>query len=338
MNAHFYQYTAEILQHFDASDKHSLKKLVESLQVSPKTENFWIDYTQYPTIDELELFVEELQLNRFILEDIPDTYSRSKLEDFEKFLYFKINLPKVDQSSIIVSDRKCAFIIGKNYLFSLQEKPSKIFEPIQNRLNNKVGRIRQKSIDYLLVVLLDTIIDEYMDFMDYIAEEVDQLDNLILSQTTVSTKSRELLRKIETLNRKLIHLRKAIVPMRDICNQIQQLQSPLIKRENRSQFSRLQDSIKWIIEEIDGHKQVLDGLTNICFSINDQKMNEIMKVLTMVSVIFIPITFIVGVYGMNFQYMPELNQKYGYFVVWLVIISVAGGMTYYFRKKGWFKN
>lgn len=235
-------------------------------------------------------------------------------------------------------EEKLSFILGENYVVSIQERSSDHFPDIRNRLENNVGKVRAKGADFLLFKLLDAIVENYFETLENIVKEVERLDQLILTQKMADSNLRTYLKMIEFQKRRLVQLRKIVSPLKEVGSQIQHLKITIITKESRSYYSKINESCTWLLEEIDANKQILEGLTNLCYSINDQKMNQIIKLLTLVSTIFIPLTFIVGVYGMNFRNMPELEMKNAYWVVWGIMILLAIGMLYYFQRKGWFRK
>lgn len=298
----------------------------------------WLNYHKTTDTDNISKLFESLQIERFLLEDIQSDFSRAKIEEFDNYLFFKIKsvLPQKNKPQLV--EEKLSFILGENYVVSIQERSSDHFPDIRNRLENNVGKVRAKGADFLLFKLLDAIVENYFETLENIVKEVERLDQLILTQKMADSNLRTYLKMIEFQKRRLVQLRKIVSPLKEVGSQIQHLKITIITKESRSYYSKINESCTWLLEEIDANKQILEGLTNLCYSINDQKMNQIIKLLTLVSTIFIPLTFIVGVYGMNFRNMPELEMKNAYWVVWGIMILLAIGMLYYFQRKGWFRK
>lgn len=296
----------------------------------------WLNIHNISDKTEISQLIENLHLDKFLIDEIQNNFSRAKLEEFDDYLYFKIKsiLPKKHNKKL--TEDKLSFILGKNYLISFQEHESGHFPIVRNYIENKIGRIRQKGSDYLLYKLLDAIVENYFETLESIVSEVERLDELIMMKKINSRNIKEYLRLIEVQKRLLIQLRKIVYPLKDVGFQMRTVKTELLQKENRVYFSKVNESCMMILEEIDVSKQILDGLTNLCYSINDQNMNEIMKVLTLVSTIFIPLTFISGLYGMNFKYMPELEWRYGYWAVLTLMVVIVSSMFYYYKKKGWF--
>ena len=195
---------------------------------------------------------------------------------------------------------------------------------------NDRGRIRQKSSDYLLYRLLSCLIDNYFDILYSINKEVNSIEKDINND-----RSKFDFNQIEQQKRKLLELKKLVTPFKNILTHLENMNTNLIESDNRRFFHELYDNIVDILDEIDDTKQILDGLSNLYYSIQGQKMNQIMKLLTIISSIFIPLTFLAGIYGMNFEYLPELKWKWGYFIFWGVIITIATSLIIFFKKKDW---
>jgi len=223
--------------------------------------------------------------------------------------------------------------LGKSFLLSFQDHQGQHFGDVRERIEKSKGKIRSQKSDFLLFRLLDALIDEIFVKTENVSDEIDLLDAGIHS----NMKS-ELLRGIETQKRELIELRKLIQPLKDLLAGLENMDHDLIDPANKHYFKNLRNSCTSLLEDIDAHKQILESLSNLYYAAQGQRMNEIMKVLTVVSSIFIPLTFIVGVYGMNFKYMPELEYPYGYYTVVGVMIILGIAMFAYFIKRGWLKR
>jgi magnesium transporter len=181
--------------------------------------------------------------------------------------------------------------------------------------------------------MLDAITDNYFEVLEEIVESIERIEKRLIRDAKSDT-----LKSIEIQKRKLIELRKIVFPLKDITNQLEKMNSPFLEEENRYYFSELKDNCLTVLEEIDANKQILEGLANLYYAVQGQRMNEIMKLLTVVSAIFIPLTFIAGIYGMNFENIPELKLKNGYFIAWGVMIMIAVVLLIYFKRRGWLKR
>lgn len=295
--------------------------------------NHWLNFHSLDYADEIEMLCNSLSIDRTTYEDIYTNYKRARLEEYDNYLYIKIKsaLPRVNSSRL--EEENISFIVSTKYLISFQEKSSDHFPEVRDRIELKKGKIRTAGTDFLLFRMLEAIIDNYFEVLEDIVASIERLERVLVLRIESDT-----LKKIEHEKRKLIELRKIVFPLKEVTTQLIRIQTPFLKKESRSYFTKLNDNCLTILEEIDANKQIMEGMNNLYYAVQGQKMNQIMKVLTIVSTIFIPLTFIVGVYGMNFINMPELEMKNGYFITWGVMIFIAIMLLWYFFKKGWLKR
>ena len=281
----------------------------------------WLNFHSLSDRVSIERICYKHGIDKISVSEVFSKVKDPKLEEYNDYIFF--SLQNNDSSKI-------TFIVGDEFLFTFQEKRSEIFSDVRDRISNKIGKIRDKKIDYLLFRMLHCIIDHYYKSMDVISKEVSTLETELNYEKVESTS----LKKIETLKRKLLETKKRIFPIKDIVAQIEKLDS-FVEPENMKYFGELKYNCSDIIEDINDNKQILDGLVNLYYAIQGQKMNEIMKVLTIISTIFIPLTFIAGLYGMNFKFMPELESKWGYPGVLVVMVIVVLFLVRWFKKKNW---
>ncbi|MCO5258794.1 MAG: magnesium/cobalt transporter CorA [Crocinitomicaceae bacterium] len=328
------------IYHFN-TDEISKKKFISSEFVSdfsfsdlPEDKITWINFYIMDDFNPIKDFCKKAKYDALVYQNIYDHDNRPQFEDYGEYLFFSIKstIPSSIKANQLFKD-ELSFVLGRNYIISFQAKPSDNFGVIRNRIENKKGIIREKSADFLLYKLLDAIIDNYYTVLDYNTTILEELDELITKNSDP-----KILSRIEIQKRKLIELRRISLPLKEITTTIESNRSSLFSNHTKHYFSDLKQSCTNIIEEIESNKNALDGLTNLYYAVQGQRMNEIMKMLTIVSTIFIPLTFIAGVYGMNFHYMPELNIKYGYFITLGVMVIIAVALLFYFRKKGWLKR
>lgn len=276
-----------------------------------------------------------LNVDNFMLSDILNTTKRTKLEEYQDTLFFNIKslLPEEDSNNINVE--QISFLLKNGILVSFQEKRSDFFAHIRERLRTHSGIVRDKKADYLLYLLLDAVME---NFYITIENEEDKVEDLInLSKTSTNP---QILEQIEKHRDNYNFLKRSIIPLRDSLYSIKSMKDDnvfnAIERDNYSFFERLHQKSLELLEQIEYDLTTLDSASNFYFSSQNHKMNEVMKTLTVVSVFFMPLTFIVGVYGMNFDNMPELHWKYGYFFIIGIMILMFFGMAYYFKKKNWY--
>lgn len=294
----------------------------------------WLNFHNKHDRNSIDKLCENLGLERLTVEDIYTDNRRPKLEEYPNYMYFSVRsaLP-IEDSNVVLRQEQISFILGKNYLISFQERSSDHFTEVRDRIEKKRGKIRLKGPDFLLFRMLDAIVDNYFEVLEDISDKIE-----ILEMRMIRMHQTETLKQIEFQKRRLIELRKIVQPLREVTFQLEKVQSPFLDPSNHHYFADLKDNCLAVLEEIDANKQILEGMTNIYYAAQGQRMNEIMRVLTVVSSIFIPLTFIVGVYGMNFKYMPELEYPYGYYTVVSIMFVIAIGLLFFFLKRGWLKR
>jgi magnesium transporter len=294
----------------------------------------WLNFHDLKDRDSVSRLCQNLAIDPLTIEDIFTEKRRPKLEEYKNYMFFSVRsaLPNKEDTSILHQEQ-ISFVLGMNYLVSFQEKSSMHFGDVRDRIEKKRGKIRSKGADFLLFRMLDAILDNYFEVLESSTLSIEALEHRIQH-----SKTSNVLKVIETEKRKLIELRKIVLPLKDVTFQLDKLDNPFLDASNQHHFSELKENCYEVLEEIDANKQILDGMANLYYAVQGQRMNEIMKILTIVSSIFIPLTFIVGVYGMNFKFMPELNYEYGYYTVVGVLFVIAFSLLYYFYKKGWLKK
>ncbi|MCE3296969.1 MAG: magnesium and cobalt transport protein CorA [Crocinitomicaceae bacterium] len=335
LSCQLYDYNNDEYKLTRNSPKHYADNFVkEKLLDSHDDKNHWLNYHDLSDRESVEKLCEQLGIDKLTVEDIYSDLKRPKLEEYTNYVFFSVSsaLTK-DAYSASLKKEKISFIIGKDFLVSFQAKSSDHFTDVRDRIEKRRGKIRMKGPDFLLFRMLEAITDNYFEVLDDIVENIEKIEHKI----TINPNS-ELLRRIEIEKRKLIELRKVVFPLKEITSQLDKSESSFIQKENHYYFSNLKDNCLTVLEEIDANKQILEGMANLYYAVQGQKMNQIMKVLTIMSSIFIPLTFIVGVYGMNFEYMPELNSPYGYPAVMAFMALVSIILLLYFKKRGWFKK
>jgi magnesium transporter len=321
-------------------DDHNLAEC-EDFNVSDLKDNIDIKKTNWLNIHGLNdlIFLKSIsdyfEIDNFLLADILNTTRRTKIEEQHDVLFFNIKslLPSEDSENI--SSEQISFLIKEGVLVSFQEKRSDFFTHIRERIRTHSGIVRTKKADYLLYILLDAIME---NFYITIEHEEDKIEELI--DQTKNSADPVILEKIEKLRDNFNFLKRSIIPLRDSLYDIKSIKDDnvfnVIEEENFTFFSRLHQKSLELLEQIESDMGSLHSASDYYFSAQTHKMNEIMKTLTIVSAIFIPLTFIVGVYGMNFDHMPELRYKYGYYTVVAGMVLIVLGMIYYFKRRRWF--
>jgi magnesium transporter len=295
----------------------------------------WLNVHGLNNIEVIKSVGDYLKVDNFMLGDILNTSKRTKLDEYHDVLFFNIKSLLPVENSDNINVEQISFLLKNGILVSFQEKRSDFFTHIRERIRTHSGIVREKKADYLLYLLLDAVME---NFYITIENEEDRVEELInISKTSTSP---EILEQIEKHRDNFNFLKRSIIPLRDSLYSIKSMKDDnvfnSIELENYSFFDRLHQKCLELLEQIEYDSASLDSASNFYFSTQNHKLNEVMKTLTVVSVFFMPLTFIVGVYGMNFDNMPELHWEYGYFIILGFMLLLLLGMIYYFKKKKWY--
>jgi magnesium transporter len=269
-------------------------------------------------------------LHALVLEDIVNTGQRPRMEEYDEYLYFVLKMMRYDHETDAVYSEQLSMVLGSTFLLTFQEQPGDVFEPVRERIRKHKGRIRKVGIDYLAYALLDTVVDNYLLIIERLGERIEDIENEILENPTQLT-----LTRINNFKREMNYLRKTIRPSREFILQLSRLDSELVHESTVPFLRDLLDLSNQAVEVIDTYRDMLSDHLNIYDSRINNRLNEIMKVLTIFSAIFIPLTFIAGIYGTNFDNVPELHFRYSYFVMLGVMILVTLFMLRFFRRRKW---
>lgn len=301
-----------------------LRELIKSPAVT------WVNFTGLHDTELLDRMREIFNIHPLYLEDIANPGTRPKLELDEDNLFVVVKMMTLDNSRKEIDIEQVSFVLGAGYLVSFQEKEGDLFDPIRERLKNVNGRLRQRAADYLLFALMDVIVDNYFLALEHVGERISDLEDQIFEAPC-----REHLQAVHAIKRDLTFVRKAVRPLREIVGSMIRDELELIEESTEPYLRDLYDHIIQVIEISDAYREMTAGLQDAYLSSISNKTNEVMKVLTIIATMFIPLTFLAGVYGMNFEHMPELKWPWSYAVFWLVILVVSGLMIWYFKRKKW---
>lgn len=271
-----------------------------------------------------------LAIHPLLLEDVLNTGQRPKMEDFGEVIFLVVKMLQYDETAQIVTAEQLSLVVGPSFVVTFQEQPGDVFEPVRERIRKSNSRIRASGSDYLAYALLDTVVDNYIYIVERLGEQIEDLEEEVLDNPEPTVIS-----EINTFRREIGFLRKSVRPARDAVSQLAKLDSELIHAETLPFLRDLQDLASQAVEAIETYREMLSDQLNIYNSLVSNRMNDIMKVLTIFAAIFIPLTFIAGIYGTNFEYLPELQYRYSYFVFWGVMITVACVMLLFFKRKKW---
>ena len=295
-----------------------------------KPTNTWINIEGIHDVRVLERLGECYGFHTLILEDILNTDQRPKMEDHGEYIYVVLKMLNSDKNNSVVIEQ-ISLLLGKNFVISLQEGlEGDVFNPVRERIRSGKGRIRKMGSDYLAYALLDSIVDNYFIVLEKLGEKIE-----VLEEELITNPKRETLHAIHNLKREMIFLRKSVWPLREVISGLERGESSLISKSTQIFLRDLYDHTIQVIDTVEAFRDMLSGMLDIYLSSVSNKMNEVMKVLTIIATIFIPLTFIAGVYGMNFRNMPEIEWQWGYPLSLLIMGGVAVIMLVFFRKKRW---
>ena len=269
-------------------------------------------------------------LHPLILEDILTTSQRPKMEDLGDMLYIVVRMLEYDEAKGEIGTDQLSLILGSNFVISFQEQEGDMFDPVRERIRRNKGRIRKLGPDYLAYALLDAVVDHYFTVLEKLGERIETLE-----EELVDDPRKETMHAIHGLKREMIYLRKSVWPLREVVAGLERAESGLIQKSTNIFFRDVYDHTIQVIDNIETYRDMLSGMVETYLSSISNRMNEVMKVLTIISTIFIPLTFIVGVYGMNFDVMPELRWPWGYYLIWGIMLGLGGAMVAFFRRKKW---
>ncbi|MFH1846692.1 MAG: magnesium/cobalt transporter CorA [Candidatus Omnitrophota bacterium] len=296
----------------------------------------WINIDGAHDIDIIERLGKIFDFHPLMLEDIVNTGQRPKSEEYGKYIFVALKMLYANNGFKDIIFEQVSLVLGRNLVITVQEREGDVFEPVRNRIRQAKGRIRKLGADYLSHSLLDAVVDNYFSILENFGEKVEEIENIVAVNPVPET-----LKMIHKMKREAILLRKSVWPLREIIHSLQREESELVRKDTIIYYRDLYDHTIQVIDTIEVFRDMLSGMLDIYLSSLSNKMNETMKVLTIFAVIFIPLTFIAGIYGMNFNpqvsvlNMPELNWKYGYISVLGFMAVVAAGMLIYFKKKKW---
>ncbi|KDR93919.1 magnesium transporter [Peptoclostridium litorale DSM 5388] len=291
----------------------------------------WINVTGLSDVNTIGDIGKNLGMHPLILEDILNTSHRAKIDDSDEYISIIIKVLNYNEKDSIIEREQVSIILGDGFVATFQEKKSDIFNGLISRLQHPSSRLRNMKSDYLVYAIIDTIVDNYFALIEHIGDKVESIENMLFESADSS-----ILNEIHNLKREMIFLKKSLWPLREILSSLQRSDSSLIHSSTSMYFRDVYEHIIQILDTIESLRDVLSGMTELFISISGNRMNEIMKVLTIISTIFIPLTFIAGVYGMNFRHMPELESTWFYpWFLYSLMLAIVFGMLAFFKNKKW---
>ncbi|MDR2402408.1 MAG: magnesium/cobalt transporter CorA [Spirochaetaceae bacterium] len=289
----------------------------------------WINVVGLDNSDAINRLAELYRIHPLTVEDILNAEQRPKVEEFDNYLFITMRSIRLHEGEDLIFER-ISWIIEGNTVITFQEIPGDSFDGIRRRLMNNGGRIRRMGSDYLAYILIDSVVDAFFIVLDFLGSEIEGIEDRAMDE-----KDKTLIPDVQRIKQRLLQVRRTVWPLRESVNLLLRLESPILSREMTPFLTDLHENVIQAVETVETYRELLAGVMEVNLSAMSNRMNQVMKVLTIISTIFIPMTFIVGVYGMNFTYMPELGFRYGYPITWGIMILIALGMIIVFKRRHW---
>lgn len=308
-----------------------ITEIEDCLQLRSEPTVTWINVDGIEDINTVLKLGKVFGLHDLVIEDIVTAWQRPKFEDYEEYIFVVFKMLTYNERTKSLDTENVSIVLGDNFVLSFQEKVGDVFEQIRNRIRAAKGRIRKMGCDYLVYSLIDATVDHYFDIMEKIGERIEVLEDHVVTEPGSET-----LQEIHDLKTDMLFLRKSVWPLREVINNLQKTESDMIKNGTTLYLRDVYDHTIQIIDTIESYRDTVSSMLDVYLSSVNNRMNAIMKVLTIIATIFMPLSFFTGVYGMNFDHFPELHAKWAYpFGFWLVVIIVVSLMLFYFKKKDW---
>lgn len=307
-----------------------LSSIEEAFDFKSSNSVTWINLNGLNHVEDIEKIGIHYDLHPLVLEDIVSISQRPKIDEYEDYIFIVLKMLYVDKTDTIVTEQ-VSFVLGKGYVLSFQESEGDVFDTVRERIRQGKGRSRSMQADYLLYILMDAIVDHYFTIIETLGDKIEDYEDQIFSGQV----NKNINKDIQDLKREILRIRRAIFPLREVINRIEKHESTLILKKTKTFYRDIYDHLIQVSENIDIYREMIWSLMDMYMTTISNKMNEVMKVLTIMASIFIPLTFIAGVYGMNFDNIPELHYKYAYPIFWAVMVVIFLGMLYYFKRKKW---
>ncbi|MFO8029196.1 MAG: magnesium/cobalt transporter CorA [Cyclonatronaceae bacterium] len=313
--------------HIDELESHDIESCFP-FNKTPKTT--WITITGLHETGKIESLSGHFGIHPLISEDILNIHQRPKVEFFDDYIFITLKIVNFKTDIRRIGIDQVSLILGKEYVIQFQEEPEILFDPLKTRIRENRGRIRKMNSDYLLYAILDIIVDHYFLNLEAISDHIENIEEQLMTDPAGET-----LNDIYRLKQEILFLRKSVWPLRESIGRLERSESSLVGEKTAPYLRDLYDHTVQVIDSVETQRDLLSGMLDLYLSSTSNKLNQVMKILTIIATIFIPLTFIVGIYGMNFENMPELGWRYGYFIILGAMMVLALGMLAWFRKKRW---
>ncbi len=307
-----------------------LDNIEEAGQFRDNNRMTWIDLVGLHDIEKIAQLCKQFDIDELLIEDILNTRHRPKVEEHDSHIFLTLKMLSIKEDGVGINFEQVSFVLGDTWMISFQEQEGDVFDFIRKRMRADKGNLRKKGIDFLFYRLIDTVVDNYFNVMEHVNEAMEEMEEKVLRDF-----EKEDLETIQRYKKQLIGLRRNIAPLREAMSALQREDSPFISEFTTRHFRDVYEHTVQINELIEGQRETASGLRDLYMTEISNRMNQIMKVLTIISTIFIPITFIAGIYGMNFDHIPELHFTHGYAMVWALMLFITIAMLIFFRRKKW---
>jgi magnesium transporter len=314
----------------------SIENIEECFPFKEKPTITWINIDGLHEVEQIEKIGKNSDIHSLILEDIANTGQRPKLDSFDRGLFIALKMLTINPENNKIQSEQFSFVVGDNFVISFQERIGDVFEAVRDRIRKTVPRVRFMDSDYLAYTLVDAIVDNYFTVLEKMSERIEEIETELIRDPDPDN-----LETIYELKRELIYMRKAVWPLREVIGGLERMESEFIHDSTHVYLRDLYEHTIQVIDTVETFRDMVSGLLDIYLSSVSNKMNEVMKVLTIIATIFIPLGFLAGIYGMNFDTsisawnLPELGLRYGYILFWVLAVLISGGLFLFFRRKKW---
>lgn len=315
----------------DHYERFETNKISDVLKYEDASHVTWINVNGLNDSESIIALGTQFDLHRLIQEDIVTTHQRPKIDEYENYLFLVFKMLQYDEDEQLVVEH-VAMVMGKDYVITFQEADNDLFSDLRERIEKSKGRVRRAGADYLMFAILDAVVDHYFAVMEFMVNKIEVLEDQLFD----ANPSPDMVQDIQELKKEVLKIRRTVLPLREVINRLDKTESELIEEQTTKYIRDLYDNIIQVSESIEINREMIGSLMDMYLTTLNNKMNEVMKVLTIVASIFIPLTLITGIYGMNFDNMPELHFKYGYYFVIGFMVLLFLAMVWYFKRKRWF--
>ncbi len=317
-------YSKDDYERFETYNIEDVTKYEDSSRIT------WINVNGLGNSEDIITLGNHFELHPLIQEDIVTTNQRPKIDEYEDYLFIVFKMLHYNENEQLTNEH-VSMVMGKDYVVTFQESEGDVLGELRDRLEHGKGRIRGSGADYLMFAILDAVVDNYFMVIEFLSNKVELLEDKLFDDKEDPNITQE----IQDLKKEILKIRKAVVPLREVVNRLEKIETTLIEHRTNKYIRDLYDHIIQVNESVEIYREMIGGLMDMYMTTISNKMNEVMKVLTIMASIFIPLTFLAGIYGMNFDNMPELHYKYSYFYLLGIMLIVILGMIWYFKRKKW---